>query len=73
MKIWRDYRKVLDVIDSCVTIEQLKAASKFLNLWYEKYLDHQVYKNTFSIVEDKFFNLGGVDPNDLYQVSYKKN
>jgi hypothetical protein len=67
MRIWDDYKKVLSVIDSCVTIEQVESASKFLTLWYKKYLDHQVYKNTFSIVEDKFFNLGGVDLNDLYK------
>jgi hypothetical protein len=30
MKIWEDYKKVLSVIDSCVTIEQLKGASRML-------------------------------------------
>jgi hypothetical protein len=39
MKIWEDYKKVLRVIDSCRTIEQLKGASKMLLLWSNKYLD----------------------------------
>jgi hypothetical protein len=67
MKIWKDYQKVLDVIDSCKTIGQLKVALKMLGFWYDKYLDYQIYQNTCRThIEFKFYELGGVDTNDLY-------
>jgi hypothetical protein len=73
MKIWEDYKKVLSVIDSCVTIEQLKGASKMLLLWSNKYLDDGMYSSTFkNHIQKKFYELGGIDPNDLYYVSYNK-
>lgn len=61
MKIWEDYKKVLSVIDSCVTIEQLEVASKMLTFWSNKYLDEQVYLNTFrNHIEKKFKELNGL-------------
>ena len=42
MEIWKDYYKVLDVIDSCRTVEQLKGASRMLGFWRDKHLDEQV-------------------------------
>jgi hypothetical protein len=61
MKIWEDYKKVLSVIDSCVTIEQLEVASKMLTFWSKKYLDEQVYLNTFrNHIEKKFKELNGL-------------
>jgi hypothetical protein len=71
MKIWVDYIKVLSVIDSCNTTEQLKSAAKFLALWYDKYLDYPIYRNTFSGIEEKFFDLGGVDSNELFLTKNK--
>ena len=66
MKIWEDYQKVLDVIDSCKTIEQLKVASKMLGFWYDKYLDTQIYLNTCrTYIEIKYSELGGFDINEL--------
>jgi len=60
MEIWKDYYKVLDVIDSCVTIEQLKGASKMLGFWLDKHLDNQVYMSTYkNHVEKKFKELNG--------------
>ena len=46
MKIWSDYYKVLDVIDSCVTLEQLRGALRMLELWKNKHLDEKVYSTT---------------------------
>lgn len=67
MKIWEDYQKVLNVIDSCNTTEQLKVALKMLGFWYDKYLDYQIYQNACrNHIESKFYELGGVDTNDLY-------
>lgn len=67
MKIWWDYNKVLNVIDSCTTIEQLKAALKMLGFWYDKYEDYQVYENTCRThIDNKFYELGGIDTNELY-------
>jgi len=66
MKIWDDYKKVLKVINSCKTIEQLKGASKMLTFWSNKYLDDGVYSSTFkSHIEKKFYELGGVDISDV--------
>lgn len=60
MKIWSDYYKVLDVIDSCKTIEQLNGAAKMLIFWLDKHLDNQVYSNTFrNHIEKKFKKLNG--------------
>ncbi len=47
MEIWKDYYKVLDVIDSCRTVEQLKGASRMLGFWRDKHLDEQVYASTY--------------------------
>lgn len=71
MKIWSDYDKVTSVIKSCETTEQLKSAAKFLGLWYEKYLDYQIYRNAFSSIEDKFLALGGLDSNELFLIENK--
>jgi hypothetical protein len=66
MKIWEDYKKVLSVIDSCVTIEQLKGASKMLMFWSNKHLDDVVYSSTFkNHIEKRFYELGGVDISDV--------
>ena len=66
MKIWDDYRKVLDVIDSCLTIEQLKAALKMLGFWHAKYGDDQVYENTYrNQIKIKYSKLGGFDASEL--------
>lgn len=66
MKIWDDYKKVLKVISSCNTIEQLKGASKMLVFWSKKYLDDGVYSNTFkNHIEKRFYELGGIDINDI--------
>ena len=66
MKIWEDYQKVLDVIDSCKTIGQLKVALKMLGFWYDKYLDYQIYQNACRThIEFKFYELGGVNRNEL--------
>ena len=71
MNIWDDYEKVLSVINSCQTTEQLKSAAKFLGLWYDKHLDYRIYQNTYvSYLETKFFELGGVDTSVLI---YKKD
>jgi hypothetical protein len=60
MKIWTDYYKVLDVIDSCITVEQLNGASRMLILWLDKHLDYQVYSSTFrNHIEKKFKELNG--------------
>jgi len=70
MKIWSDYYKVLDVIDSCKTIEQLKGASKMLGFWLDKHMDRQVYSNTFSNhIEKKFKELNG---KEFYKIPYKE-
>lgn len=47
MDIWKDYYKVLDVIDSCRTVDQLKGAEKMLELWRDKHLDEQVFSSTY--------------------------
>lgn len=66
MKQWFDYYKVLDVIDSCETIEQLKSATKMLGLWYQMHKDFYIYDSTFkSKIRDKFYGLGGVNIDDL--------
>ena len=66
MKIWEDYKKVLSVIDSCVTIEQLKGASKMLMFWSNKHLDDGFYSITFkNHIEKRFYELGGVDISDV--------
>lgn len=66
MKIWFDYYKVIDVIDSCKTIEQLKGASRMLGFWLDKYLDYQVYTNTYkNHVEKKFKELNGKEINTI--------
>ena len=66
MKIWEDYKKVLSVIDSCVSIEQLKGASKMLMFWSNKHLDDGVYSSTFkNHIEKRFYELGGVDISDV--------
>lgn len=66
MKIWDDYRRVLDVIDSCQNTEQLKTALKMLGFWYDKYLDYQVYQHTCRThVKLKYSNLGGVNINEM--------
>lgn len=66
MKIWDDYRKVLDVIDSCLTVEQLKVALKMLGFWYDKYGDYHVYETTYhNQIKLKYFKLGGFDVNEL--------
>ena len=58
--IWRDYYKVLDVINSCRTLEQLKGASKMLELWRNKYLDDQVFSSTYkNHVQKKIKELNG--------------
>lgn len=38
---------MLDVIDSCRTVEQLKGASRMLGFWRDKHLDEQVYASTY--------------------------
>lgn len=66
MNIWFDYQKVLDVIDSCKTIEQLKVALKMLGFWYDKYMDYQIYHNTCNThIKIKYSELGGFDFNEL--------
>lgn len=66
MKIWDDYKKVLKVINSCRTIEQLKGASKMLTFWSNKYLDDGVYSITFkNHIEKRFYELGGIDISDV--------
>lgn len=66
MKVWDDYRKVLDVVDSCLTIEQLKAALKMLEFWYTKYGDYQVYETTYrNQIKIKYSKLGGFDDSEL--------
>jgi len=66
MEIWKDYYKVLDVIDSCRTIEQLKGASRMLGLWLDKHLDRQVYFTTFNNhIKNKFIELDGLEFNDI--------
>jgi len=66
MEIWSDYNKVLNVIDSCKNIEQLKSATKMLNLWYFKYKDSKVYHNTYrNKIQNKFYKLGGINLNEL--------
>jgi hypothetical protein len=58
----KDYYKVLDVIDSCVTIPHLESATKMLVLWYEKHLDYEIYTKTFSNqIKNKFLELNGDD------------
>lgn len=47
MDIWTDYYKVINVIESCRTEEQLKGASKMLSFWRDKHLDEQVYTSTY--------------------------
>ena len=62
MKIWSDYYKVIKVIDSCVTIEQLKSASKMLGFWFDIHKDSIVYRNTLiNHIEKKFSELGGTN------------
>lgn len=66
MKQWFDYYKVLDVIDSCETIEQLNTATKMLGLWYQMHQDPYIYRNTYkNVIYTKFYTLGGVNVNDL--------
>jgi hypothetical protein len=66
MEIWKDYYKVLDVIDSCVTIEQLKCASKMLGFWLDKHMDYQVYNKTFkNRLKIKYKELNGHDFSEL--------
>ena len=60
LEIWSDYYKVLDVINSCKTIEQLKGASRMLGFWLDKHMDRQVYSNTFEThIERRFKELNG--------------
>ena len=62
MKIWSDYYKVIKVIDSCLTVEQLKSASKMLGFWLDVHKDNIVYRNTLTNhIEKKFKELGGSD------------
>lgn len=69
MKIWDDYKKVLKVINSCRTIEQLKGASKMLMFWSNKYLDDRIYSSTFkNHIEKKFYELGGADISDFRDI-----
>ena len=66
MEIWNDYYKVLDVIDSCLTIEQLKGASRMLGFWLDKHMDNHVYINTFkNHIENKYLTLNGMDISEL--------
>lgn len=66
LKIWSDYYKVLDVIDSCKTIEQLKGASRMLGFWLDKHMDGQVYSKTFeNHIEKKFKELNGKEINQI--------
>jgi len=65
----KDYYKVLDVIESCKTIEHLKCATKMLGLWYDKHLDYEIYSKTFSNqVKNKFSELNG---DDITKLPYK--
>jgi hypothetical protein len=58
--IWKDYYKVLDVIDSCVTLQQLEGASRMLRFWFDKHSDLHVYNNTIkNKIEPKFKEIGG--------------
>jgi hypothetical protein len=66
MEIWKDYYKVLNVIDSCETIEQLKGAARMLGFWLDKHMDYQVYNKTFkSRLKVKYKELSGCDFNEL--------
>ena len=70
MKIWKDYYKVLAVIDSCKTVDQLNSASKMLILWLEMHLDRQVYSSTFiNHIEKKFKELNG---KEFDKIPYKE-
>lgn len=69
-KIWVDYYKVLDTIDSCVTIEQLKGASRMLIFWLDLHLDNEIYRTTFRThVERKFKQLNG---EEIDTIPYKE-
>ena len=66
VKIWYDYNKVIDVIDSCQTIEQLKCAARMLVFWLDKHLDAQVYRSTFkNHIEKKFKELNGEEISEI--------
>lgn len=66
MKIWSDYYKVIDVIDSCETIDQLKSASKMLGFWLDKHKDSLVYHKTLTNhIQKKFNELGGENFNSI--------
>ena len=66
MEIWNDYYKVLDVIRSCNTVEQLKGASRMLGFWLDKHMDNHVYLTTFTNhIETKFKELKGGDISEI--------
>ena len=66
MEIWKDYYKVIDVINSCQTIEQLKCASRMLGFWLNNHSDTQVYQNTFiNVIKKKFNELNGEDITEI--------
>lgn len=45
---WEAYNKVLDVLNSCKTKQQLFNAHKYLKLWGKQYHEQQVMLQTYA-------------------------